>query len=153
MAQASPPLSTVAAPPKALHPAADLTALRDDTVLRRVRNLGSAKSGLNEWRLQRLSALALIPLALYAVATILLQIRTGHVKAAHWLGSPLGALLVLLLITAGTAHAVVGLRSILLDYVHSRWLLVTSDLLVLAAAALMLGAALLAVLTLLLLAR
>ncbi|MEA2948174.1 MAG: hypothetical protein QOI40_3504, partial [Alphaproteobacteria bacterium] len=28
------------------------TALRDDSVLRRVRHLGSAGSGLQEWRLQ-----------------------------------------------------------------------------------------------------
>lgn len=149
MAPASPPSSTVAAPRKSLHSAADATALRDDTVLRRVRHLGSARRGLGEWRVQRLSALALIPLGLYAVATILLCVRKGHAEAAHWLGSPLGALLVLLLITAATAHAVVGLRSILLDYVHSRWLLVTSDLLVRAAAGLLLGASLLAILSLL----
>ena len=37
------------------------TALRDETVLRRVRQLGSARDGLREWRLQRLTAIALIP--------------------------------------------------------------------------------------------
>ena len=42
------------------------TALRDETVLRRVRHFGSARNGLREWRLQRLTALALIPLALYS---------------------------------------------------------------------------------------
>ena len=46
-------------------PLANSTALRDDTVLRRVRQLGSARDGLREWRLQRWTALALIPLALY----------------------------------------------------------------------------------------
>ncbi len=39
------------------------TALRDESVLRRVRHLGSARDGLQEWRLQRRTALALIPLA------------------------------------------------------------------------------------------
>jgi hypothetical protein len=34
------------------------TALRDETVLRRVRQLGSARDGLREWRLQRLTAIA-----------------------------------------------------------------------------------------------
>jgi succinate dehydrogenase / fumarate reductase membrane anchor subunit len=130
--------------------ASDITALRDDTVLRRVRHLGSGHSGLGEWRVQRLSALALIPLSLCAVVSLLLHVRSGRAAAAAWLSSPLGALLVLLLITAATAHAVVGLRSVLLDYVHTRWVLVVSDLLVRAAASLLLGASLLAVLTLLL---
>jgi succinate dehydrogenase / fumarate reductase, membrane anchor subunit len=128
--------------------ASDITALRDDTVLRRVRHLGSAHSGLGEWRIQRLSALALIPLGLCAVVSLVLHVRSGRTAAAAWLGSPLVALLVLLLIAAATAHTVVGLRSVLRDYVHTRWLLVASDLLVRAAAALLLGASLLAVLTL-----
>ena len=34
---------------------ADSTALRDETVLRRVRQFGSARNGLQEWRLQRLT--------------------------------------------------------------------------------------------------
>ena len=47
------------------------TALRDETVLRRVRHLGSARDGLREWRLQRLTAIALIPLGLYFAASML----------------------------------------------------------------------------------
>ena len=47
------------------------TALRDESVLRRVRHLGSARDGLQEWRLQRRTALALIPLGLYFVASML----------------------------------------------------------------------------------
>ena len=41
------------------------TAERDQSILRRVCHLGSAGNGLQEWRLQRLTALALIPLGLY----------------------------------------------------------------------------------------
>ena len=47
------------------------TSLRDGNVLRRVRQLGSARDGLGEWRLQRRTALALIPLGLYFVASML----------------------------------------------------------------------------------
>jgi len=126
----------------------DFTALRDDTVLRRVRYLGSARSGLREWRVQRLSAIALVPLSLYAVVSLLRVVEAGRAEAAAWLGSPLGALLVLLLVAAATVHAIVGLRSILLDYVHSRRLLVASDLFVRAVAVLIVGAAVLAVLKL-----
>ena len=47
------------------------TAQRDQSILRRVRHLGSARNGLQEWRLQRWTALALIPLGLYFVASML----------------------------------------------------------------------------------
>ena len=42
--------------------ASDATALRDGTVMRRVRSLGSARDGFREWHLQRTTAVALIPL-------------------------------------------------------------------------------------------
>ena len=50
------------------HSSSDSTALRDETMLRRVRHLGSARDGLREWQLQRTTALALIPLGLYFAA-------------------------------------------------------------------------------------
>jgi succinate dehydrogenase / fumarate reductase membrane anchor subunit len=53
------------------HSSADITALRDEDVPRRVRHLGSARDGLREWQLQRKTALALIPLGLYFVGSIL----------------------------------------------------------------------------------
>lgn len=124
------------------------TALRDDTVLRRVRHLGSARDGLGEWRLQRLSALALIPLGLYFAASILSLATGKHAGAAAWLSSPVPALLTILLVLALLAHAVVGLRSILDDYVHTRGALVAADLLVRAAAFILGGASVLAVLKL-----
>jgi succinate dehydrogenase / fumarate reductase membrane anchor subunit len=106
------------------------TALRDDTVLRRVRHLGSARDGLKEWRLQRWTALALIPLGLYFVASMLRLATSDVDTAAAWLGSPVPALLMILLLMALFAHALVGLRSVLEDYVHTRARLVAADLLV-----------------------
>jgi succinate dehydrogenase / fumarate reductase membrane anchor subunit len=124
------------------------TALRDETVLRRVRHLGSARNGLQEWRLQRLTALALIPLALYFVASVLWLATSDHATAAGWLSSPIPALLVILLVLAGLAHALVGLRSVLFDYVHTRARLLAADLLVRAAVVIIGGASVLAVLKL-----
>src|ERR1700693_6534880 len=113
------------------------TALRDDTVLRRVRHLGSARDGLKEWRVQRLTALALIPLGLYFVASILRLATSEQLTAAAWLSSPVPALLIILFALASLAHAVVGLRSVLADYVHSRFRLVAASLLIRAAAVLL----------------
>ena len=126
----------------------DSTALRDETVLRRVTQLGSARDGLGEWRLQRLTAVALIPLGLFFAASILWLAKSERATAAAWLSSPVTALLVILFVLAGLAHALVGLRSVFLDYVHTRARLVAAELLVRGAVAILGGASLLAVLKL-----
>jgi succinate dehydrogenase / fumarate reductase membrane anchor subunit len=124
------------------------TALRDENVMRRVRHLGSARDGLREWRLQRLTALALIPLSLYFVASILRLATSTRMTAADWLASPTGALLVLLFVLASLAHMIIGLRSVFLDYVHTRARLLIAELLLRAATAVLAGASVLAVLKL-----
>ena len=126
----------------------NLTALRDETVLRRVRHFCSARNGLQEWRLQRLTAIALIPLALYFAASMLRLATSDQVTAAAWLASPVAALLVILFVLAGLAHALVGLRSVLVDYVHTRAGLLAAELLVRAAVLIIGGASALAVLKL-----
>ena len=124
------------------------TALRDESILRRVRHLGSARDGLQEWRLQRRTALALIPLGLYFVASMLRLATSDQLTAAAWLASPVPALLTILFVLATLAHAVVGLRSVLVDYVHTRARLVAASLLVRGAAVVLAGASVLAVLKL-----
>ncbi len=127
---------------------ADATALRDETVLRRVRQSGSARDGLGEWQLQRKTALALIPLGLYFVGSMVRLATSDETTAAQWLGSPVPALLTILFVIALFMHAVVGLRSVLLDYVHTRVRLVAAGLVVRAAAISLSGASVLAVLKL-----
>jgi succinate dehydrogenase / fumarate reductase membrane anchor subunit len=124
----------------------NLTALRDETVLRRVRQLGSARDGLKEWRLQRWTALALIPLGLYFAASVLWLTKTDNATATTWLGSPVPALLVILFVLAGLMHASIGLRSVLLDYVHTRARLLAAELVVRAAVVILAGASVLAIL-------
>jgi succinate dehydrogenase / fumarate reductase membrane anchor subunit len=126
----------------------DATALRDETMLRRVRQLGSARDGLQEWRVQRLTALALIPLGLYFTISMVSLARSEQATAAAWLGSPVPAFLTILFLAALFAHAVVGLRSVFDDYVHTSARLVAADLLVRALAIIVGGAAVLAVLKL-----
>ena len=127
---------------------ANATALRNETMLRHVRQLGSARDGLSEWRLQRLTAVALIPLGLYFAASVLWLAKSDHVTAATWLASPVAALLVMLFVLAGFAHALVGLRSVVLDYVHTRARLVAAGLLIRAAVVVLGGASVLAILKL-----
>jgi succinate dehydrogenase / fumarate reductase, membrane anchor subunit len=124
------------------------TALRDGNVLRRVRHLGSARDGLKEWQVQRWTALALIPLGLYFAASMLRLATSSRLTAAAWLSSPVSALLVILFVLAGLAHMLIGVRSVLVDYVHTRSRLLAAELLVRGATAVLIGASVLAVLKL-----
>jgi succinate dehydrogenase / fumarate reductase membrane anchor subunit len=103
---------------------------------------------LQEWRLQRWTAIALVPLGLYFVASMLRLAASDQMTAAAWLASPVPALLTILFVLALLAHAVVGLRSVIVDYVHTRAAVVAADLLVRGAVVLIGGASVLAVLKL-----
>jgi succinate dehydrogenase / fumarate reductase membrane anchor subunit len=126
----------------------DKTALRDEVVPRRVRQFGSARDGLREWRLQRLTAIAVIPLSLYFAASILSLATADRKTAGDWLAQPVPALLVILLVLAGITHALIGVRSVVLDYVHTRARLLAAELFFRAVAVILAGASVLAVLKL-----
>ena len=90
-------------------PLSNAKVLRDASVLRRGCHLGSARDGLQEWRLQRRTALVLIPLGLSFVASMLRFATSDQMTAATWLASPVPALLTILFVLAALVHAVVGL--------------------------------------------
>ena len=87
--------------------------------LGRVRGLGSAKEGVQHWWMQRMTALALIPLSLWFVATLVFLADTDHATAIWWLGSPLTLGLMSLFLVALVYHAVLGLQVVIEDYIHS----------------------------------
>jgi succinate dehydrogenase / fumarate reductase, membrane anchor subunit len=80
----------------------------------------NARDGLREWRLQRLTAIAVIPLSLYFAASVLSLATSDRKTAADWLSLPVSALVVILVVLAGITHALIGVRSVVLDYVHTR---------------------------------
>lgn len=93
--------------------------------LSRVRGLGSAKEGVSHWWAQRLTALALIPLAVWFVISLLSITGADHAAVRAWVGSPVVAGLLILLIAATFYHAYLGLQVVIEDYVHSEgWKLV-----------------------------
>ena len=106
--------------------------------LARVRGLGSAKEGVAHWWAQRLTALALVPLTLWFVVSLVGLTGADHAAVAAWAGSPLVAALLIFLMVATFYHAYLGLQVVIEDYIHSEALKLTSLLLV-KAAALLLG--------------
>ncbi len=87
--------------------------------LGRVRGLGSAKEGVDHWWAQRLTALALIPLAVWFVIALLGVTGADYATVRAWVGSPVVAGLLILLIVATFYHAYLGLQVVIEDYVHS----------------------------------
>jgi succinate dehydrogenase / fumarate reductase membrane anchor subunit len=88
--------------------------------LARASGLGSAKSGLRHWRAQRLSAVALVPLTLWFVASIIAHTGGDYPAFAAWLRSPLAATPMVLLLIALFHHSALGLQVVIEDYVHAR---------------------------------
>jgi succinate dehydrogenase / fumarate reductase, membrane anchor subunit len=88
------------------------------TPLGRVRGLGSAKTGTEDFWHQRLPAMANIPLVISGVVIVISLVGRNHAAAAQILGSPLIAILMLLFIISVTYHMRIGMQVIIEDYVH-----------------------------------
>lgn len=88
--------------------------------LKRAAGLGSAHDGVGRWWLERLTAVALVPLALWFVAAIVALGGRGHADVVAWLREPGAALLMVLLLATVFSHLSLGLRVVIEDYVHSR---------------------------------
>jgi succinate dehydrogenase membrane anchor subunit len=88
------------------------------TPLGRALGLGSAKEGVEHWWVQRVTAVALVPLTLWFVASLVAHLRADHASAVVWLGSPLTAIAMVLLVVATFVHMALGLQVVIEDYVH-----------------------------------
>lgn len=92
------------------------------TPLSVVRGLGSAKEGVNHWWWQRLTALALIPLALWFVFSVAALAGAEHATVILWMQSPVVAALLILFISVVFYHAQLGVQVVIEDYIHTEWL-------------------------------
>jgi succinate dehydrogenase / fumarate reductase membrane anchor subunit len=98
--------------------------------LGRARGLGAAKSGLHHWWAQRLTAVALLPLSLYFVISVIILDHATREQVALYLGEPWNTVLYLCLIAAMFYHLVLGLQVVIEDYVHNEAVKLTTLLIV-----------------------
>jgi len=86
--------------------------------LGRARGLGSAHEGLGHWKMQRLSAIGLIPLVIWFVISIIGNVGADYDAMRAWLGQPGNATLLILLLGTVFFHAQLGIQMVIEDYVH-----------------------------------
>ena len=87
--------------------------------LSRTLGLGSAKVGVEQWWRERVSALALVPLTVWFVASIIMHTGSDYVTFIAWLRTPIVSVLMVLLLAGTFYHTTLGLQVVIEDYVHS----------------------------------
>jgi succinate dehydrogenase / fumarate reductase membrane anchor subunit len=87
--------------------------------LGRVLGLGSAKEGVQHWWMQRITAIALVPLAIWFVIAALGMIGADRAAMVAWMHSPMSPVFAILLIVAAIYHMALGLQVVIEDYIHS----------------------------------
>ncbi len=87
------------------------------TPLGRVRGLGSAKDGTEHFWVQRVTAVALVPLVIWFIAKVIMLTGADFMTARAAIADPLFAVPLLLLIATGFYHLKLGMQVVIEDYV------------------------------------
>jgi len=114
--------------------------------LGRVLGLGAAKQGVHHWWLQRLTSLALVPLAVWFVVSLLSLPVLDHAAVLAWMRQSWTTLLLVLFVLLACRHSQLGVRVVIEDYVHAAGLRTLTLVLVSFAHVLLAAAGVLAVL-------
>ena len=106
------------------------------TPLKRVRGLGSAKSGVAHWWRQRITAVVMLVLIPWLVGLFVSFVGADAESARLAVARPWNTVALMAFVIAGFWHAKLGMQVVIEDYVHVRWLEVTLQVLVTLACAL-----------------
>lgn len=85
--------------------------------LARVRGLGSAKTGTTHWWMQRVTAVALIPLSFWLITFLDLSLNAPYQQTVEWLVAPVNTICITAWIVAVFYHAALGLQVVIEDYI------------------------------------
>jgi succinate dehydrogenase / fumarate reductase membrane anchor subunit len=91
---------------------------RLQTPLAKARGLGSAHEGVHHWTMQRLTAIAIVPLLFWFVSSFLGMQDWSYAGFTAWQGQPLHAVLMILAVLAVFYHAALGMQVVFEDYAH-----------------------------------
>ena len=87
--------------------------------LGRARGLGAAKTGSAHWWAERVTSVALLPLVLYFVVSVLVLKGADHAAMVTFMAEPWNAVLYIALIAALFYHLDMGMQVVIEDYIRS----------------------------------
>ncbi|WP_420465243.1 succinate dehydrogenase, hydrophobic membrane anchor protein [Panacagrimonas sp.] len=93
------------------------------------RGLGSAKDGTHHFWVQRVSAVALVPLSLWFVFSLARLGGAGYEQVLWWVSYPAVAVTLVLFIGAALYHSMLGVQVVIEDYVGNEAAKITALLL------------------------
>lgn len=85
--------------------------------LARALGLGSAKTGTSHWWMQRVTAVALVPLSFPLLNLLSLCFNAPYRDTVTWLSAPFNTVCIVAWILAVFYHAALGLQVVIEDYV------------------------------------
>ena len=91
------------------------------TPLGMVRGLGSAKTGTEHWWLQRVTAIANIPLVIFLIIFVLAHLGAERATLMQSVKHPLIAIALAMSFLSILWHMRLGMQVIIEDYVHGGW--------------------------------
>ncbi len=119
--------------------------MRLQTPIAQVHGLGPSRGAMKHWWVQRLTAVALIPLGLWFVASLAAHAGDGPAAFSAWMSRPWVAALHIMFIGSTFYHAQIGVQIVVEDYVQNEFTKITTLVCVKLAAVLLSIACLLAV--------
>jgi succinate dehydrogenase / fumarate reductase membrane anchor subunit len=96
------------------------------TPLGKVRGLGSAGNGVQHWWVQRLTSVALVPLGVWLLVSLLTLPSLDFVTLVSWVSGTWTACLLTVFVLIASWHSSLGVQVILEDYVHDHGLKLVS---------------------------
>lgn len=113
--------------------------------LGRARNLGASRSGVGPWWIQRLTSIALIPLSLWVIFSIIGLLGADYASYQAWIGKVGNTTLMSLFIVIVFHHAQQGICEVFHEYVHTKSTMYTGVILTKFAAVILAGACLISI--------
>lgn len=95
------------------------------TPLKVARGNGASGTGVHHWWLQRVTAIALIPLSIWFLFLVGGLMHATYPAVLASIAQPVHAVFLIVLSVCLFWHGALGLQVIIEDYVHTRWLEVT----------------------------
>lgn len=100
------------------------------TPVKQARGLGSARSGVGHWWVQRVTAIALIPLGVWFAGSLIALLSADYATVTAWLTLPYNAVLTALLVIVMFHHSWLGVQVVIEDYVHAEGIKIASLLII-----------------------